>query len=141
MDLFCSKKRWLMPEYDLDKIRLLCNEIKISRILAGILTSRGVETPSDASWFLKADELYLYDPYLLPDMDKAVERIKKAIDGHEKICVYGDYDADGICATSVLYYALRDFGIVAGTVIPEREDGYGLSEKIIEEVMENYTLI
>lgn len=137
MDLFCSKRRWLLPEFDKDKVQRLCNEMKISPVLAGILTKRGVSHPSDAGWFLKSDELYLYDPFLLCDMDKAVDRIKKAIHNNERICIYGDYDVDGISATAVMYKYFRSKKCDVMYYIPQRlTEGYGMNMTAVDLLYE-----
>lgn len=133
MDLFCSKKRWLIPEPDYDKVRGLCNELKISRVLACILVKRGIETPSDARWFMNSEDLYLYDPFKLNDMDKAVERIKLAMDSGEKICIYGDYDVDGITATAVMYNYFISHGCDVMYYIPQRlTEGYGMNMTAVD---------
>ncbi len=137
MDLFCSKKRWLLPDYDYEKVRALCTQLKISHILAKILTRRGADNPSDARWFLRSDELYLYNPFLLNDMDRAVERIKKAIDGKEKICVYGDYDVDGITATAVMYKYFLSKNCDVIYYIPKRlTEGYGMNNAALDKLAE-----
>ncbi len=137
MDLFCSKKRWLLPEFDYKKVRELCGGLRISPVLAKILTRRGADNISDARWFLKSDELYLYDPFLLCDMDRAVERIKKAINDGEKICVYGDYDVDGITATAVMYKYFRSKKCDVMYYIPKRlTEGYGMNRSAVEKLAE-----
>lgn len=135
MNLFCSKKRWLLPECDVEKVRVLCGEMKISRVLAELLVKRGADNPSDARWFLKSDELYLYDPFLLNDMDKAVARIKKAIGDKEKICVYGDYDVDGITATAVMYNYFKSKDCDCIYYIPKRlTEGYGMNKGAVDKL-------
>lgn len=137
MDLFCSKKKWIIPEYDIDDIKRLCTELKISEILAMLLIKRGVKAPADARWFMNTSDLYLYDPFLLCDMDKATERVKKAISENEKICVYGDYDVDGITATSVLYSYLRSKRADVMYYIPKRlTEGYGMNCEAIKTLSE-----
>ncbi len=137
MNLFCSKKKWLLPEYDYDNIRTLCSELKISRVLSELLIRRGAGNPSDARWFLKSDELYLYDPFLLEDMDRAVARIKRAIDEKEKICVYGDYDVDGITATAVMYNYFTSKNCDCIYYIPQRlTEGYGMNKAAIDKLYE-----
>lgn len=137
MDLFCSKKRWLLPEFDYERVRKLCNELKISPVLAKILTRRRADNPSDARWFLKSDELYLYNPFLLRDMDRAVKRIKAAIDEKERICVYGDYDVDGITATALMYKYFTSKGCDVIYYIPERlTEGYGMNKPAVDKLSE-----
>ncbi len=137
MDLFCSKKRWIIPEYNIDDIKRLCSELKISEILAMLLLHRGIKEPMDARWFMNTDDLYLYDPFLLGDMDKAVERIKRALSDNEKICIYGDYDVDGISATAVLYSYLRSKRADVMYYIPQRlAEGYGMNCEAVKELSE-----
>lgn len=105
---------------------------------ARLLFYRGIDSVEKAKSFLNPGKHAFHDPLLLNDMDKAVSRIKMAKERQENVLVFGDYDADGICASAVLYYSLKDFGIMAGTVIPEREEGYGLNfEKIFKLHCEN----
>lgn len=135
MDLFCDKKSWSMPDYDYEKVRSLSCELKKSPILTGILLKRGIKTASDARWFLNSDNLYLYDPFLLSDMDKAVDRIKKAIDGKEKICIYGDYDVDGISATAIMYNYFTSKRCDVMYYIPQRlSEGYGMNIQAIDKL-------
>ena len=94
---------------------------------ARLLFYRGVNSVEKANIFLNPNKKYFHNPYLFNDMDKAVERIKIALTENQNILIFGDYDADGICATSILYYCLKSFGINARYDIPEREDGYGIN--------------
>ena len=135
MDLFCSKKRWLVPEIDCKKVSELCSELKISHILSAILVKRGISNCADARWFLNSEALYLYDPFLLNDMDRAVERIKKAIDSKERICIYGDYDVDGISATAVMYKYLLFKNCDVIYYIPTRlTEGYGMNMPAVDKL-------
>ncbi len=110
---------------------LLCQNIAFSCGImmdtARLLLYRGIDSVEKARIFLSPSKNHFYNPFWLSGMTEAVERIKQAKINGENVLVFGDYDADGICATSVLYYCLKEFGIVARTVIPEREDGYGLN--------------
>ena len=89
-------------------------------LFSAVLKARGLEEPEAARAFLE-EAGPLYDPMLLPDMDKAVERVRRAIDGGEKILVYGDYDCDGVTATVLLYDYLENAGADVLYYIPERE--------------------
>ncbi|MPM52825.1 Single-stranded-DNA-specific exonuclease RecJ [bioreactor metagenome] len=89
---------------------------------------RGVSSAEDARRFMHPDENALFDPFLLPDMKKAAERIQCAIDAKERICVFGDYDADGVCSTAMLVKRLRMMGADVDYYIPQRHsEGYGMS--------------
>ena len=101
-------------------------------VMQQLLYNRGVVDAESADHFLFGDAP-LYDPYLLPDMKLAVDRIFKAIDQKEKIIVYGDFDVDGVTATTVLVQALRKHGGEVEGFIPDRvNDGYGVNKKAID---------
>ncbi|MCU0857053.1 MAG: single-stranded-DNA-specific exonuclease RecJ [Pontiellaceae bacterium] len=96
--------------------------------LAALLVQRGCKTVEEAGLFLNPALSTLRDPFELPDMDKAVVRIRRALSGDEKITVFGDYDVDGVCSTALLVRVLRELGGDVSAVIPSRfDDGYGLS--------------
>ena len=94
-----------------------------------LLLSRGIGSETEARAFLGPDVSGLYDPFLLPGIDQAVKRIRAAKEAGETVCVWGDYDVDGICASSILTLYLRRLGIAVVTHIPHRHgEGYGLNE-------------
>lgn len=95
-------------------------------IIARILVARGITTPDEASSFLRPRLGDLSDPFRLPDMKKGVTRLVDAIAKGEKICVWGDYDADGISSLALAFNFLRNLGITPAIRIPTREEGYGL---------------
>jgi single-stranded-DNA-specific exonuclease len=96
--------------------------------LAALLAQRGCKTVEDAERFINPALSTLYDPFDMPDMDKAVTRIRRAISAGEKITVFGDYDVDGVCSTALLVRVLRELGGSVFAFIPSRfDDGYGLS--------------
>ncbi|MBE6533402.1 MAG: single-stranded-DNA-specific exonuclease RecJ [Ruminococcaceae bacterium] len=106
-----------------------------SRYFAVLLYNRGYRTAEDAMRFLHFEEENLHDPYLLCDMEKATERIFRAIDSKEKICVYGDYDVDGVTAVSTLYLYLTSLGADVSIKIPKREgEGYGVSRTALHKL-------
>lgn len=105
---------------------------------AAILSSRGVDTKEKVDYFLNPGKHHFKNPFLLKGVREAVERIKLAKEEGETVLIYGDYDADGISATTVLYYALKDFGINALTVVPERTIGYGLQIDFLNDILEDY---
>ncbi len=107
-------------------------------IFSKILIARGLDDKAKQRAFLNPNYSLIHDPYLLPDMKKAVARIKKTKKQKETVVIYGDYDIDGLSATSLLFDALTKFGIEISTFIPSRfDEGYGLSESAIEELAEN----
>lgn len=107
---------------------------------ARLLMSKNIDTPEKANLFLHPTLKNTHNPFDLNDMDRAVERIKTAKDNKENVLIFGDYDADGVCAVSVLYHSLKVYGINALTVVPERENGYGLNVEIIKEIHEKTPL-
>ena len=107
---------------------------KEAGLLAGILAARGITDPAEALTLLAGEE-ELSDPMLLTDMDKACERILRAIDEGEMIVVFGDYDVDGVTATALLYQHLKGMGAAVKCMLPSREgDGYGLSKNAIQSI-------
>ncbi|MBR3864476.1 MAG: single-stranded-DNA-specific exonuclease RecJ [Clostridia bacterium] len=121
----------------LNIINSLANEFNLSENLVKILFGRGIDTAEKISSFLNPGKHNFISPFLLSGMRDAVERITLARDMGETVVVFGDYDADGICASALLTNALRDFGIATVyTVIPERSNGYGLTHALVEEMLE-----
>ena len=118
----------------------LCTAHGVPRIVARALVRRGVTEAEAVQAYLHPAEAALLDPFGLPDMQKAVERIRKAIRRGERICVSGDYDADGVCATTILVQCLRSLGADVFYYIPSRHDeGYGLHEESVERIAEKGT--
>ncbi len=109
----------------------------IPAILLHLLAQRGVQDPDDVDFFLNPKLQDLSDPYGLPDMSKAVERIFRAIDGGERVLIYGDYDVDGVTSVTLMLRILSAYGLEASYFIPKRgEEGYGLSELAIERMLD-----
>ena len=115
----------------------------MDKILAKILANRGISDDREMELFLKPTRGDFHDPFLMPDMEIAVNRILKAIHQDEKIIIYGDYDADGITSVTVLKKFLEERGIVVGTYIPNRiSEGYGLNIGAVKNIYEQgYNLI
>ncbi len=127
-------RRWLVKKTNTEFLEHLSKKASISRALAQILINRGLKDIDSIRAFLSPSFSDLHDPFLLNDMDKAVERLKKAIKEDEVVFIYGDYDADGITATSLLLSALRGVGANACYHIPNRiTEGYGISKKGIDK--------
>lgn len=118
---------WHFPEVkNGTAIKNLVETFGIPELIAKILVNRGYEDVEQANAFLRPDIEQLYDPYLLHDMDVAIERIQRAIDQGERIVVYGDYDVDGITATAIMTMALEILGADVDYFVPNRfNDGYG----------------
>ena len=127
-----SRKFWQVSSFDKKQAAQLAYDCGYDEFAVLLLNSRGITEPEDVAAFMES-EVELSDPFLIKDMDKAVMRIQKAIDNFEKICVYGDYDADGVTATALLYLYLEATGANVTYYIPSRmEDGYGLHESCID---------
>ena len=133
------EKKWIKRENaDAETVSRLSSELGIDPVLAELLVQRGVHTFSQARSFFRPDLADLHDPFLMKDMDKAVDRVHRAIVGNEKILVYGDYDVDGTTAVSLVYSFLARLTDRIDFYIPERYDeGYGVSYKGIDWAAEN----
>lgn len=122
------------PEWQ-RSVDIIQNGLGISRVVARLLVNRGITDLQQAVSFINPSLEGLHDPFLLPDMEKAVERIRKAIDGGQRIAIYGDYDVDGITAASVLYLFLKDKGADVEVYIPHRYlEGYGMNCQAVEQL-------
>ena len=116
----------------------LANELSISPVLAKLLVQRGIVTFDDARSFFRPDLNDLHDPFLMKDMDKAVERLTKAMQRNEKILIYGDYDVDGTTSVSLVYRFLVKFYSNLDFYIPDRyNEGSGISIKGIDFAAQN----
>ena len=138
------ENKWNIRESgDPEKIERLVAEVGIDPVLANLLVQRGVETFEQARRFFRPSLENLHDPCLMKDMDKAVDRLHKAITGGEKILVYGDYDVDGTTAVSLVYSFIKRYSPNVDFYIPDRYDeGYGVSEKGIKHAADGgFTLI
>ena len=137
-------KEWILKSSaDPETVSRLSSELGIDPVLAELLVQRGVTTFLDARAFFRPDLGLLHDPFLMKDMDVAVERLHRAVSSGEKILVYGDYDVDGTTAVSLVYSFLRKLTPGVDFYIPDRYDeGYGVSDKGIEWASSNgFTLI
>lgn len=136
-------KKWGFYEINEILSKDISSKFGISEILAKIMVNRGITEYEDIRIFLNPTRYDFYDPFLLPDMEKAVDRIIKAIKEQEKVVIYGDYDVDGITSVTVLKKFLRERGLEVGYYIPNRlEEGYGLNEEAINKIIEEgYTLM
>ena len=127
-------RAWHVNRPEEGKAKRLASAIGASSLLARILVARGYDTPEKAAALL-IQEHPLSDPYLLKDMDKAVQRIGQALDNEEPMAVFGDYDVDGVTATALLFEHLRSLGAQVRCMLPSREgDGYGLSKHALENL-------
>ena len=125
--------RWVLLD-EHPQVPQMMELINVPRVIAQILLNRGVTTFDDARYFLKPTLEDLHSPFLMADMDLAVERIHDAIQGGEHIMVFGDYDVDGTTATTLLYLTIKLLTERISSYIPNRmTDGYGLSIEGLEE--------
>lgn len=134
-------KKWEVAPLDKERAAQLAERYSLPFFLAMLLEIRGVNKEEEIRDLLSGGQLS--DPFLMKDMDKAVERIRRAIDNFEKIAVYGDYDADGVTATSILFTYLEAVGADVIYYIPQREgEGYGMNLHAVETLhQEGVTLI
>lgn len=115
-------------------------ELGISRILATLLAQQGIDSTEQAKKFFEPSMEEIHDPTLLHDMDKAVERIEQAVEKQEQITIYGDYDADGITSTSLMYETLLSVGANVNYYVPNRfTDGYGPNMDAYQRLIDNGT--
>lgn len=115
-------------------------ELGISRILATLLAQQGIDSTEQAKKFFEPSMEEIHDPTLLHDMDKAVERIEQAVEKQEQITIYGDYDADGITSTSLMYETLLSIGANVNYYVPNRfTDGYGPNMDAYQRLIDNGT--
>ena len=128
-------KKWHIYETDEAEINKISKMYNINKLLASILINRKVK---DIELYLKPTRKNFHDPFLMPDMEIAVDRIIKAINNQEKIIIYGDYDVDGITSITVLKSFLEDRGLHVDSYIPNRlQEGYGLNKPAIDEIVKN----
>lgn len=129
---------WNIKNQDMKSISRLSAALGCSEIVSRLLLNRGICEPDRAEKFLYPDDSFEYDPFLLSDMELAVSRIESAIKNHEKICIYGDYDVDGITSVSTLYLYLKNFTRFVDYYIPDRfTQGYGMNIDAVKKIKEN----
>lgn len=133
------EKKWVVKaEQDAGKIEVLRNSLKVDRIVAELLLQRGIETFEEAEKFFRPSLDELHNPFLMKNMDLAVERLNQAIEKNEKILLFGDYDVDGTTAVALLFGFLKEYSPSIDFYIPDRYDeGYGISFKGIDYAAEN----
>lgn len=137
-------KKWIIEENNNEKIEYIKEKFELNHLTAKILSNRNILGKemdyNDIRKFLNPTRNDFYDPFLLPDMEKAIDRIEEAITKNEKILIYGDYDADGITSTTLLTKFFKDIGINVENYIPNRlTEGYGLNNKAIDKIKEKET--
>lgn len=135
-----KKARIITKQYDEKLAEQLARELSVSLPVAKLLLTRNLNDRDSAMRFLHPELSGMHNPFELKDMDKAVSIVLAAIERQDKICIYGDYDVDGITATSVLYLFLKKMGAQVSYFLPDRmKDGYGLNERAIREIADKGT--
>lgn len=136
------QKKWLLKEFDKNSVVEISRNLHISPITAIILYNRGIRDEKAINAFLKSDFQSMHDPFLLRDMEKAVERIQKAKRNGEKITIYGDYDVDGITSIAILYKHLTGMGFEVDYYVPDRiQEGYGVNKEALDKIRESGTTL
>lgn len=136
-------KKWEVCKENKNDIDKIFKENGLSNLISSILASRGIIEKEDVREFLNPTRDDFHDPFLMPDMEKAVDRILKAIQTQEKTIIYGDYDVDGITSITVLKKFLEERNLQVGEYIPNRlNEGYGLNKEAVKKIAEQgYKLI
>ncbi len=130
-------KRWvfLNKEHDRDVVMATAERLSVSPVIITLLFNRGITSDKEITAFLSKSMQTVHNPMLLPDMEKAVIRIVAALENNEKICIYGDYDVDGITSTVLMYKYLLAHGADVSYYIPDRiTEGYGINIKAINKI-------
>jgi single-stranded-DNA-specific exonuclease len=130
--------RWKVLEAEEEKVNALQQALKIHPMLCKLLVQRGIETFEEAKQFFRPELSELHDPFLMKDMDKAINRIAEAISQNERILIYGDYDVDGTTAVATVYSFFKEFYEQVEYYVPHRYiEGYGISFKGIDYAQTN----
>lgn len=136
-------KKWEVCKFEEEIVNKICKENNLSTLLGSILVSKQVDSEEKIRLFLNPTREDFHDPFLMPDMEEAVQRILNAIKEQHKTIIYGDYDVDGITSVTVLKKYLEERGLEVGTYIPNRlNEGYGLNKEAVKKIADQgYTLI
>ena len=136
------KKKWILKEFDKARVVEISKNFNISPLTAIILYNRGIREDGQIKDFLARDLSGMHDPFLMKDMDKAVERILLAKKNNEKITIYGDYDVDGITSIAILYKYLKNMGLEVGFYVPDRMvEGYGVNRDALDKIKADGTAV
>ncbi|MDE6059623.1 MAG: single-stranded-DNA-specific exonuclease RecJ [Clostridia bacterium] len=128
-------------QFNAEEARLveeLARSLSLTKTTAGILYARGMDTQEKMRAFLEPSSGHFLSPFLMSGMREAAELIRRARDEEWRVAIYGDYDADGIGASAILFRALKIYGIEAYPFVPERADGYGMSEETIDKIFDEF---
>jgi single-stranded-DNA-specific exonuclease len=133
-DVLRSKARWKLNDIDADAVSRLTRELNVHPVVARLLVARGIADPAEAERFIYGGKDHFHDPFSLDGMEAAVERIREAVRKREKIRIYGDYDADGVCSTALMTHLFRFLEAHFDYYIPHRTlEGYGLNRSALEQ--------
>ena len=133
-------KRWECYEINEEKVNKIVEKYNVSSLLAKILVNKNIIKEEEIKLFLNPTRNDFHNPFLMPDMEKAVDRILKAIQNNENILIYGDYDVDGITSVTVLKRFFKDRGVNVNYYIPNRlNEGYGLNKEAIKKIIDDGT--
>ncbi|MBN2875338.1 MAG: DHH family phosphoesterase, partial [Spirochaetales bacterium] len=130
--------KWLKRDVSPSAVRELAERFGLDLLVASILARRGLGTPEDALYYLEDDTRFLRNAFLFSQMEDAVDRILLAADEEEKVLVFGDRDADGVTATTLMVEALVALGIDARYRLPNEDEKYGLSRLAVDEFAADY---
>ena len=135
--------KWNIAEHNKEKVAEITGSFKIHEITAKLLINRGyradtADEKEKTSVFLNKSKSLLHDPFLMTDMEKAVDRVHKAVENKENVMIYGDYDVDGISSTCTMYIYFKSIGLDICYYIPDRfEEGYGINKDAVKKAKEN----
>ena len=133
-------KKWVISKAEPDSVKKLMSQCGLPKLCAEILSSRGIDTPDKAKEFFaepENNESILSDPFMIKDMAEAAELINEAIENGKYICIYGDYDCDGITSTVVLYSYIQSMGGNVSYYINDRSEGYGLNSDAVKRLADD----
>ncbi|MBE7043213.1 MAG: single-stranded-DNA-specific exonuclease RecJ [Ruminococcaceae bacterium] len=135
-------KEWHDRQYDKRRAKEFAREERIDEVFAALLMQRGLDEHDAVKEFVRPNLTHLHDPFLLPDMREAVDRILLAKQRGERVTIFGDYDADGLTSTAVVYTCLQSMGLKVDCYVPHRmNEGYGLNRDALEEIKERGTTL
>jgi single-stranded-DNA-specific exonuclease len=127
---------WIKKELDREQVKQLAAKYHINTLAASVFSRRGITRGGDMLFYLEDDLSFLHNPFYFTHMPKVIDRVRQAIEGHEKICVYGDRDVDGITSTVLIVDCLRSLGAEVEWNVPMGDDDYGLSFPDIDKAAE-----
>src|SRR5688572_20541506 len=131
-------KTWRLLPHDRPAVEQLSRSLRVAPLVAQLLLNRGVAAPDEAQRFLGAPLTGLHPPHLLPGISAAADRLTQAVADGRKICVYGDYDVDGVTGSAILLQMLRQLGARCELYLPHRlSEGYGLNRHALKQIAEN----